>query len=61
MKKKKKKANVNGDKESKRARVTVSKLFCNCVGDLVVRRINKFASLLIFLLLWYKHALDVLR
>ena len=54
-KEKKKNANVDKDRGGKRERVTcesiVSKIFYNCVGELVVWRINKIADLSIFLLL----------
>ena len=55
--KKKKKANTNVERERERERErvtyesTMSKMFCNCVGNLVVRRINKSSNLSIFLLL----------
>ena len=41
------------ERERKRER-PMSKIFCNCVGDLVVWQFNKAADILVFLLLWYK-------
>ena len=52
---KKKKANADVDKE-RQSLVRAQKAKCStkCVGDLVVRRINKTSDLSIFLLLWHK-------
>ena len=51
---KKKKANANVDRERVAYESTKSKMFRNCVGNLVVWRINKTSDLSIFLLSWYK-------
>ena len=51
---KKKNANANVDRERVANESSKSKMFCNCMGNLMVRRINKASDLSIFLLLWYK-------
>ena len=46
---------TNGDRKSEREReshLCEAKCFCNCVGDLVVRHINKIFDFSIFLLLY---------
>ena len=52
---------ANGERERERERdLCEAKCFCNCVGDLVVQLISKTFVFSIFLVLWYKYALDVL-